>query len=275
MLSLQVATRRFLRSTQRLPPMLTAALHSSAAAFQTEGSGASMPANAVNFNAMNQNDLRVAYTDPNDIPTGWKGVKRFYDEVNVRAMDGSGEPTTPEKAAYWAVLIDGRTLRTNGMSDLEVMQPGMRPPYCRGKPLTSMHPSLLPPCCLLSVSSLFPLCFLSVSSLFPFCSLSVSSLFPLCSLSVSSLFPLCFLSVSSLFPLCFLSVSSLFPLCFLSVSSMSRYRLLSLPLLVFPFFVSFHHQLLHVHRSQLKAWHWPLQQNLLAKKKLFTHLPRH
>lgn len=55
-----------------------------------------------------------------DIPSGWKGVKRFYDHVGVRPVDSSGTECMMATAAGFKVLIQGRELRTNGMHDLVV-----------------------------------------------------------------------------------------------------------------------------------------------------------
>jgi hypothetical protein len=55
-----------------------------------------------------------------DIPSGWKGVKRFYDHVGVRPVDASGTETLLSSATGYKVLIQGRELRTNGMHDLIV-----------------------------------------------------------------------------------------------------------------------------------------------------------
>ena len=58
-----------------------------------------------------------------DIPSGWKGVKRFYDHVGVRPVDEEGNEAMMASAKGYKVLVQGRELRTNGMNDLIVRAP--------------------------------------------------------------------------------------------------------------------------------------------------------
>ena len=55
-----------------------------------------------------------------EIPSGWKGIKRFYDEVSIRAVDAAGNEVLPAEAAGYRIVIRGRELRTNGMNELTV-----------------------------------------------------------------------------------------------------------------------------------------------------------
>jgi hypothetical protein len=55
-----------------------------------------------------------------DIPSGWKGIKRFYDHVGVRPVDKHGNEAVIGTATGFKVLVQGRELRTNGMNDLIV-----------------------------------------------------------------------------------------------------------------------------------------------------------
>jgi hypothetical protein len=62
----------------------------------------------------------MVQTPQADVPSGWKGVKRFYDTVGVRAVDKDGNETSVAAADGFKVLIQGREMRTNGMNDLVV-----------------------------------------------------------------------------------------------------------------------------------------------------------
>lgn len=63
-------------------------------------------------------DLTQEDAKSSELPSGWKGIKRFYDEVNVRPVDATGTETQVEEASGFRIVIRGRELRTNGMNEL-------------------------------------------------------------------------------------------------------------------------------------------------------------
>lgn len=65
-----------------------------------------------------------------NLPSGWKGIARFYDSVGVRGVDAQGNPVTDgaESSAAvrgWQVLIQGRALRTNALNNLVLPTKGL------------------------------------------------------------------------------------------------------------------------------------------------------
>lgn len=77
----------------------------------------------------------------NEIPSGWKGIRRFYDDVAIRPVNAEGVEVQPEEAVGYRIVIRGRELRTNGMNELTVRWPRRG----RGTAWAPWPPSACPP----------------------------------------------------------------------------------------------------------------------------------
>ncbi len=64
-----------------------------------------------------------------EIPSGWKGVKRFYEDVSVRPVGTDGTEVLHSDAVGYRIVIRGRELRTNGMNELTVWHPQLHVLY--------------------------------------------------------------------------------------------------------------------------------------------------